>query len=212
MKLIFNFVTTAVLLAVFNTAFATDGRKEAVLDMGKGAFTLTVSANAEGPYDFGKNPGIGKAMDGQFQYKEVMFIGKTDETNTINLMATAQKIDKNKQGKKLSAENMAEDQIKAIGFEGRAGKFNCPQSKIEGSSMACYKMTGDAIFNGKKLPEKYSAILISVSWANDTQGYALIGRAIETNVERYNTDPSYNENLAGRALTDLWKNHKLTKN
>ena len=74
MKLIAKFLAAIALLAGLNNAFAADGRKEVVLDMGKGAFKLTVSVPgfADGPYDFGKNPGIGSKMTGQFQHQEVM--------------------------------------------------------------------------------------------------------------------------------------------
>lgn len=212
MKNITKFFATAVLLAGFNSVFA-DGRKEAVLDMGKGAFTLIVSvpSTADGPYDFGKNPGIGKAMDGDFQIQEVMFGGKLDESRTAAYKATTQKINPNKQGTRLTAENMAKDQIKANGFEGRAIKFDCPPTQVEGATAVCYKMSGDKIFDGVAKPEKYASVMTAVSWANDTLGYTFMGTVAEKNVERFISDPTFTEKSANKALGQLWNFHKVTK-
>jgi hypothetical protein len=215
MKLITNFVTAAVLAAGFNTAFAVDGRKEAVLDMGKGAFSLTVSAPAdtEGPHDFGKNPGIGKKMQGEFQTQEVMFSKKIEKTTSVvNYKATAQKIEPSKNGQKLTAEQMAKDQIKANGFEGRAVKFDCPPGVFDGATSVCYNMSGNPIFNGKSSPEKSAAFLISVSWGNNTQGYTLMGKVIEDNVEKFNSEKAAYEKVAKSATAQLWNNHTLTNN
>lgn len=214
MKQLAKLLVAVALVAGLNTAFAADGRKEAVLDMGKGAFKLTVSVldDRDGPYDFGKNPGIGKEMTGQFQHQEVMFNGKLENTSTVLIYkATAQKIDPNKKGQKLTAEHMAQDQIKANGFEGRATKFDCPPIP-DGTTAVCYKMSGDAIFEGQPLPYKYAAVLISVSWANDTQGYTLMGKALENDVVKFNADPSVTEKNANKALGSLWKYHKVSKN
>jgi hypothetical protein len=215
MKLITKFVAAAVLVGGINNVFADEGRKEAVLDMGKGAFTLTVSvpADLDGPYDFGKNPGIGKAMDGQFQYQEVMFSGDVvNTTATVVYKATSQKIDPNKKGQKLTAEHMAKDQIKANGFQGRAEKINCPPAPIEEATAVCYKMSGDAIFEGKATNDKSAAFLMSVSWKGDTQGYTLMGRSTERNIAKFNSDPSYTEKTASKALSYLWKFHKVNLN
>ena len=214
MKLIAQLFAATALLACLNNAFAADGRKEAVLDMGKGAFTLTVSVpgDVEGPYDFAKNPGFGSKMTGQFQHQEVAYIAKVDDSSFVSYKATAQKISTNKKGQKLTAEHMAQDQIKDNGFKDRAVQINCPPVNFEGATSVCYKMSGDAIFENQPLPYKYAAVLISVSWANDTQGYTFMGKIEERNVEKFNSQQSITEKNASRALTTLWKNHKVTKN
>ena len=213
MKLIAQLFAATALVAGLNNAFA-DGRKEAVLDMGKGGFKLTVSVpeDRDGPYDFAKNPGIGKAMSGQFQTQEVMFGGKLNDTSNVIYQATAQRIDPNKKGQKLTAEHMAQDQIKAEGFKDKAVRFECPPHPLEGAASVCYKMSGDAVFDGKARSEKYASFLISVSWNNDTQGYTLMGTCVEKDVEKFVADPSVAEKRAYNAFGSLWKYHKVTKN
>lgn len=214
MKNIAKLFAAAVLLAGFNSVFA-DGRKEAVLDMGKGAFTLTVSVPAPvgGPYDFGKNPGIGKAMDGQFQYQEVMFGKNISETTaSVFYKVTAKKIDQNKQGDKITPEKMATDQIRANGFEGRAASINCPPMPYDGVKSVCYQMSGDAIFDGKAEARKVAAFLISVSWENNTQGFTFMGKAIEPNVQKFNSEKLVYEKMAKSAAAQLWNNHKIKNN
>ena len=213
------FKTLAMTIAFFmsGAVLAADGRKEAVLDMGKGAFTLTVSVpeDLDGPYDFGKNPGIGKAMNGQFQTQEVMFGANIANTSTaVSYKATSQKIDSNKKGQKLTAEHMAKDQIKAVGFIDRAEKINCPPAPVENSTSACYKMIGQPIFEGVSTPTpfKVASFIMSVSWANDTQGYTLMGTAFENNIEKFNNDPTETVKTASKALSYLWKFHKVLKN
>ena len=207
MKLIVQLFAATALLVGLNHAFAADGRKEVVLDMGKGAFKLTVSVPdfADGPYDFGKNPGIGKEMTGQFQFQEVMFNSAMGESQVAVYKATAQKIDPNKKGKKLTAEHMAQVQIKASGFEGRATKFDCPPIP-DGTTAVCYKMSGDKIFDGKAIENKYAAVLVAVSWDNDTKGYTLMGSITERNIAKFNADPSESVSLASKALSGMWKN------
>jgi hypothetical protein len=213
MRLITNFVTTAALLAIFNTAFAADGRKEVVLDMGKGSFTLTVSVrdDLEGPYDFAKNPSVGGNMKGIFQHQEVMFGGKLDESRHVSLKTTAQKIMPGNSNK-LTAENMAIKQIESVGFNGRAVKFDCPAIPIKPANAVCYKMSGDAVFDGKPRPEKFAVVLVAVSFSNETQGYTLMGQVMEENVSRFIADPALSENSANKALGQLWNRHQVTKN
>ena len=213
MKLITKVFTAAVLVAGSTAAFATDGRKEAVLDMGKGAFKLTVSVkdDLEGPYDFAKNPGAGGNMKGSFQHQEVMFGGKLDASRHVSLKTTAQKIMPGNPNK-LTAENMASKQIESVGFNGRAVKFDCPPIPISPASAVCYKMSGDAVFDGKPRPEKFAIVLVAVSFANETQGYTLMGQVIEENVPRFVADPSLSENSANKALGQLWNRHQVTIN
>ena len=214
MKQLAKSLVAVALVAGLNTAFAADGRKEAVLDMGKGAFKLTVSVldDREGPYDFAKNPGIGKNMSGKtYQTQEVMFNGKLNNTSIVLVyQATAQKIDP-KNSKKLSAEHMAQEEIKAAGFEGRSTQFDCPPAPIDGATAVCYKMSGDVIFEGKSAG-KTARFLMAVSWANDTQGYTLMGSAREMDVAKFNADPAFTEKQAYNAFGSLWKYHKVTKN
>jgi hypothetical protein len=214
MKLITNFFTTALLLAVFNTAFAADGRKEAVLDMGKGAFTLTFSvpSEAEGPYDFGTNPGIGGNMKGDFQHQEVMFRGMIDASSAGFYKATTQKISPNKKGDKLTPDNMAKKQISSHGFKDKAVQINCPSTKIEGANSICYKMSGEPIFDGGPTSFRAAAVVIAVSWANDTQGYTLMGMVTEDNVEKFNSNRSDIEKYASKLLSFVFKNHNVVKN
>lgn len=142
-----------------------------------------------------------------------MFNGKLENTSTVLIyQATAQKIDPNKKGQKLTAEHMARDQIKDAGFEGRATNFECPPAPIDGATAVCYKMSGDSIFNGKARPEKWAIVLVAVSSANDTQGYILMGTAVEKDVTKFNSDPTVTEKNANKALGSLWKYHQVTLN
>ncbi len=194
---------------------AAEGQKEAVLDMGKGAFTLTVFVpnDLDGPYDFGKNPGIGKAMDGDFQTQQVMFNGNLANTSTvIAYQATSQKIDHRKKGQKLTAEHIAKDQMEANGFKEGFDKINCPPAPVENATSACYKMKGTPIFEGKKSSFKAAAFLMAVTWDNDSQGYTLMGTAIEKDVAKFNANPTKTEKNASKALSYIWKFHKVKTN
>ena len=61
-------------------------------------------------------------------------------------------------------------------------------------------------------PEKNISYLMSVSWADDTQGYTLMGTAIEESPDKFQKDPSDTDNSANKALSSIWKFHKITKN
>lgn len=213
MKLMTKFVATTVLVAGFNSAFA-EGQKEAVLDMGKGGFTLTISvpADTEGPYDFGKNPGVGKAMDGQFQYQEVMFRGKIDDSSVGFYKATSQKISPSKTGEKLTPENMAKDQIISHGFKDKTVQINCPPSKIEGANSVCYTMSGEPTFDGKSRKNRAAGVIIAVSWASNTQGYTLMSMVSEKEIEKFESNKVEIEKYARTLLSYLFKYHKVIKN
>ena len=219
MKLSTKLLPAVALLAGLNSAFA-DDRKEATIDLGKGAFKLTVSVPdfADGPYDYAKNPGPRvntNKKDGQgFVYGEVMYNAPLGESGVVVYQADAIRVVTNGHKSTLGAlaESQALSTIKDEGFEGRATKFDCPPVQIEGATAVCYKMSGDKIFDGKTRKNKYAEVLVSVSFANDTMGYTMLGAITEKNVAKFNADPSDAERSANKALSQLWKFHKVSPN
>lgn len=201
-------------LVVAASAMADGGTKTVVLDTGKRGTRLTVSVPdfADGPYDFSKNPGVGKADDGIWNHQTVMFNAALGESGVVVYMATLDRIDPAKTKKRLTTEYLAQARIDASGFSGRATQINCPPAPIEGAKTACYKMSGDSIFDGKALPEKAAQVLAVVSFANDTQGYTLMGTVVERNVAKFNADPATVETRASKSLSFIWKNLQFQAN
>lgn len=201
----------AALAVGINNAFADGGVKAAVLDTGKGGTRLTVSVPdfADGPYDFAKNPGVGKSADSVWNHQEVMFNAALGESGVVVYQATLERIYPAKTSKRLSTESLAKGMIKAAGFEDRAEQINCPPVQIEGAKTACYKMSGNAVFDGEPMKEKFAEVLAVVSFANDTQAYMLKGTVVERNVAKFNADPTETKSLASKALSQIWKNLKV---
>ena len=81
-----------------------------------------------------------------------------------------------------------------------------------GTTAVCYKMSGDKIFDGKAIENKYAAVLVAVSWDNDTKGYTLMGSITERNIAKFNADPAPTEKSANKALSQLWKYHSISIN
>lgn len=214
MKLFAKLFTVAALAVGISHAHAEGGAKQAVLDTGKGGTRLTVSVPdfADGPYDFAKNPGIGKAADAVWNHQEVMFNGASGESSVIVYLATLERIDPTKTKKRFTTEYLAQGTIQKVGFEGRAEQINCPPQRIEGAKAACYKMSGDPIFDGKPLGPKYSIILAVISFANDTQGYTLMSKSVEKNVAKFSANPDDTVRESKGAFVELWKGHKAILN
>lgn len=214
------FKVLAMTVAFFiSGAVLADGRKEATIDLGKGAFKLTVSVPdfLDGPYDTAKNPGprvnINNTDGKGYAYGELMYNSSYGETGVVVLEATATTNFAAKPAYKGAlAESMAKTVIDDSGFGGRAVKFDCPPVPIEGATALCYKMSGDKVFNGKTRENKYAAVLVAVSFANDKHGYTLMGTIVERNVAKFNADPTETEKSANKSLSQLWKFHKVTTN
>ena len=215
MNLIAKLIAIAA-VALSCAAQAAAPRKEVVLDTGKGGIKLTVSVPefADGPYDFGKNPNPKvKNVTKNFMYGEVMYNAAVGESGVAIYQANlARTIVLNKGEQPITAEHLAKEMIKQAGFEGRAVKIDCPPAPIEGATIVCYKMTGDAIFEGKAKDRKYAAVVAAVSFDNDRQGYTLTGTVVERDVTKFNSDTAQFEKLARKGLGDIWKNHQISFN
>lgn len=213
MKLVAKLFAVAALAASI-AAHADGERKEATIDFGKGAFKLIVSVPdfADGPYDFAKNKGprINGDKSQGVMYGEVMFNAAIGESGVVVYQANAVSRSKiNTAAKGEFVETLAQSMIKDRGFEGRAQKIACPPAPMEGAKMACYKMSGDAIFDGKVRKEKSAAVIAAVSFANDTMGYTLMGTVAERDAVKFNADQAKYEKMAKNAVGDLWKNHSI---
>lgn len=214
MKLFAKLFAVAALAVGLNVAHAEGGTKQAVLDTGKGGTRLTVTVPdfADGPFDFAKNNGVGKSADDVWNHQEAMFNAALGESGVVVYKATLDRIDPAKTKKRLTTDYLAQARIDAAGFSGRASQINCPPVQIEGAKTACYKMSGDAIFDGKPMQEKFAEVLAVVSFANDTQGYTLMGTVAERNVAKFNADPAAIETKAGKALSTVWKGLQFQRN
>lgn len=214
MKFFTKLVACAAVVISVNAMAADAGRKEVVLDTGKGGVQLTVSVPdmSNGPYDYGKNPGIGKAVTDAWNHQEVMFNGAISDTGVVVYQASLDKVNRSKTNKLMSAAEIARSEIESHGFKDRAQKITCPEAPIDGASIVCYKMSGDMIFSGKARPEKVASFLVAISFANDTQGYSLMGTVAEHDAAKFNADPASYEKRASKLLGDLYRNHSLKQN
>lgn len=221
MKQLAKLLVAVAFVTGLNNSFAADGRKEATIDLGKGAFKLTVSVPAykgiDGPFDTAKNPGprvnINNKDRNGYAYGEVMYNAPIGETGVIIFEASAKTVFSGKPAYKgVLADSLAKSVINDGGFEGRATPIDCPPAPIEGAYTVCYKMSGDKIFDGKTRENKYAAVLIAVSFDNDKHAYTLMVTLVERNAVKFNTDPNRFEYGATKALKDLWENHVFRKN
>lgn len=215
------FKTLAMTVAFFisGAVLAADGRKEATIDLGKGAFKLTVSVpkTVAGPYDTAKNPGprvnINNKDGNGYAYGEVMFNGNLDESTVVVYEANAKTVFSGKPAYKgVAAESLAKSVIKDVGFEGRATPIDCPPVQIEGSTALCYKMSGNSIFDGKASPVKSASILMAVSFSNDKHAYTIMGTVFERNLSKFEADKTKYENFALDAVGELYQNLSIKKN
>ena len=219
MKLIAKLIASAALVAGMNNTFAQD-RKEATIDLGKGAFKLTVSVpeGVDGPYDFSKNKGprvnINKDTDGKgYAYGEVMYNARIESGGVVSYKASAKAIFSTKPTYKGAlAESLAKSLIKDSGFEGRATKTDCPPAPIENAAIVCYKMSGNAIYEGKVEAEKYARLLVAVSFSDDSMGYAFMGSVIERDFSKFDADPSKAESTAKSLAIDMYRNMHIKRN
>lgn len=217
MKLIAQLFAATALLAGLNNAFAADGRKEATIDLGKGAFKLTVSVpgTTVGPYDTASNPGPRVNVnnkDGKgTAYGEVMFKGKADESSTVIFEArAATNFDAKPIHKGALAGSLAKSVIKDEGFEGRATPIDCPPAPIEGATTVCYKMSGNSIFDGNVRTEKSASILMAVSFSNDKHGFTIMGSIIERDASKFDANKDKYETGALNAVGDMYQ-HLVVK-
>ena len=219
MKLIAKFLAATALLAGLNNAFAADGRKEATIDLGKGAFKLTVSvpAGAAGPYDFSKNPGprvnINNKDGKGYAYGEIMYNAEVESVGTVSFKANAKTVFSGKPAYKgVLADSLAKSAIKDVGFEGRATPIDCPPAPIENASVVCYKMSGNPLFEGKYESDKNARVLVAVSFSNDTMGYLFMGSVIENDAVKFSGNESKAENTAKSLAIDLYRNMRIKLN
>ena len=190
-------------------------RKEAVLDTGKGGLHLVVSVPnfAQGPYDFAKNKGPIVNAFGGLVYGEVMFNAPVGETGVVVYQANIGRRTKVSKGDQpLTAEHLAREMIKQAGFEGRAVKIDSPQVGIAGATVVTYKMSGFAMFEKEDRSKKHAEIVTAVSFANETQGYALMVGVAEKDVAAFDADPEKIEKMARGGFKDMMKNTSVTLN
>lgn len=196
-------------IAFAPVSYAQQARIETPMSTGAGGFTLTISTPlADGPFDTAMNKGPKINTIQGNTYGEVLFKAGTDlsTTSQVIFMATVYRDDKaNERGKPYSAEAIAQDLIKHQGYVGRAVPFNCPKPPFEGSTVVCYKMSGSPIFEGKTV-SRSAVTLAAVSFKNNTQGYALIGKAIDSNAQEFDKNIAAYEKSSNQAVGSMWKN------
>lgn len=218
MKIIVKLITCLVLFsAVSISAFAEDARKEALLDMGKGRFKLLVSVPsfAQGPYDFAKNNGPSVIHGEWLSRGEVMYNAPLSETSVVIYQAAAiQRVKHQKGEAPITAEHLASQMLEGHGFKvARATKIDCPKVPVEGGSIACYKASGYPIFDGQeKKMSKDAMVVVGVSFANNTQGYALMATVAEKNLAAFDKEPDEYVRMAKNGVGNMLKNQQLQLN
>lgn len=218
MKIIVKLIGCLVLFsAVSISAFAEDARKEALIDPGKGCPKLLVSVPsfAQGPYDFAKNKGPVVSRGERLSGGEVMYNAPLSETSVVIYQANVTCRHKYIKGDQpVTAEGLASHMLEEEGFKlARAVKIDCPKVPVEGGSIACYKASGHAVFDGKeKISNKEATVVVGVSFANNTQGYALMTSVIEKNIAAFDKEPESYEKQASRGLGGMYRNSQLDVN
>lgn len=199
------------------SAFAEDARKEALLDTGKGGFKLLMSVPSfgQGPYDFAKNDGVKIKTFPDMVYGEGMYNAPISDTAVVIYQAmVVRRINPKKDVVPVTAEHLASEMLKGHGFKlDRATKIDCPKAPVEGGSIACYKASGYPIFDGQeKKMSKDAMVVVGVSFANNTQGYALMVTVAEKNIAAFDKEPEKYEKRANNGLGDLYRNAKFDIN
>lgn len=197
--------------------FAEDARKEALLDTGKGGFKLLMSVPSfgQGPYDFAKNNGVKIKTFDTVVYGEAMYNAPLSETSVVIYQAMVGRRTKAVKGEvPITAEHLANEMLKTNGFKlDRATKIDCPKVPVEGGSIACYKASGHSIFDGEeKKRDKKAMVVVGVSFANNTQGYALMATVAEKNIAAFDKEPESYEKQASRGLGGMYRNSQLDVN
>ena len=218
MQKITKFIAGFVLFAVVSiSSFAEDARKEALIDPGKGCPKLLVSVPsfAQGPYDFAKNKGPLVIRDERLSGGEVMYNAPLSETSVVIYQANVTCRHKYIKGDKpTTAEALASYMLEGNGFKlARATKIDCPKVPVEGGSIACYKASGHSIFDGEeKKRNKKAMVVVGISFANNTQGYALMATVAEKNIAAFDKEPDEYVRMAKNNVVNVWKSTKLQLN
>ncbi len=218
MKIIVKLINCLVLFsAVSISAFAEDARKEALIDLGKGCPKLLVSVPsfAQGPYDSAKNKGPVVSHGERLSGGEVMYNAPLSETSVVVYQANVACRHKYIKGDQpVTAEGLASQMLEEEGFKlARAAKIDCPKVPVEGGSIACYKASGHAIFDGKeKKSNKEATVVVGVSFANNTQGYVLMASIIEKNIAAFDKEPEEYVRMAKNGAVNVWKHSQLIVN
>lgn len=182
-------------------------RSEATLDTGKGGFSVKISVpKSDGPTDFAGNPGPRISTDNGNTYGEMVFRANAGDTAVALYEVAVFRDDRaNERKKPMTAEVLAKEMIKTLGFTGRAVKSECPEPPFAGVTMACYKMSGfpDLSFDPKNWG--FGISLVAYSFRNNTQGFVFIGNAVEKDKAKYKADPTFVEKKAESKLNSLVK-------
>lgn len=209
----FNAFAMTVAFFISGAVLAADGRKEATMDAGKGAFKLTVSAPdfTDGPYDFSMNKGpVVNDQKGAFVVGETMFTSGFSKTASVFYKA---RIDRSYEVKtedqRITSEKLAKIMIEQEGFKGREVQIQCPPAPMDNAEMTCYKIAGSPIFKGKEHNSKQASVVASVSFRDGTMGYSILGSVVETDANKFLNDQPMYERKAFGAAVELYKNSKI---
>ena len=191
-------------------------RKEAVMDTGENGMRLMVSVPdfVDGPYDFSRNKGpvVTSQPEQNRVVGEVMFTLALGESALVSYQSSVTRLLRLQSGNPgLTAEGLAEGAIRQAGFAGRAIKFECPSSSIEGASTVCYRMSGSKMPEGKAGPEKSAHALFALSFEQGRQGYLLMVTITERDAALFDSNPVRYEKIVWNGLADLLRNHKAER-
>lgn len=217
MKAVAKLVAILGLVAGFTAHAADGGRKEAVLDTGKGGVKLVMSVPgwADGPYDFGKNPGVKVKSVANLIHGEALFNAGVTDSSVVVYQAVVGRRTSVKQGDQpITAEHLANEMLKTNGFTtSRAVKIDSPDAGVDGATVVAYKAGGYSIWDGKEdRRDKAVMIVMAVSPRNQTQGFAIASRVVEKDVGKFDADPTKYEKAAMKAFTDIFQNSNWSVN
>lgn len=211
MKAVAKLVAILGLLMSFAAHAADGARKEAVLDTGKGGVKLVMSVPgwADGPYDFGKNPGVKIKTGANLIHGEALFNAPVSDTGAVIYQAVVgRRISAKAGAQPISAEHLANEMLETYGFTTRrAAKIDSPDVGIDGATVVAYKASGHSILGGKqRTKDKYAMVVMAISWPGDTQGFTIMAIVAEKDVAKFDADPAKYEKAAMKFFADIFKN------
>lgn len=211
MKLFAKLFAVAALAVGLIAAHAEDARKTAVLDTGKGGVKVVMSVPnwADGPYDFGKNPGVKVKTVANLIHGEALFNAGVTDSSVVVYQAVVGRRTSAKQGDQpITADHLANEMLKTNGFTtARAVKIDSPDAGVDGATVVAYKASGYSIWDGKEdRRDKAVMIVMAVSPQNQMQGFAIASRVVEKDVAKFDAEPVKYERAAMKAFADVFKN------
>lgn len=208
MKLFAKLFAVAALTASFATHAADGPRKEAVLE-GKYLRIVASAPDFANPgTDALNNPGVGKGTANGITEQYVEFVAPLAEERTAASYKV--RLTESENGKPVpDAKWHAEYLIKKNGLDpAKAVQIEAPKLPFADATVVAFRAEGVAFDDPKMGKEVVYAVGVSIP--NGKAAYAMSGRVL-TPVSAFDADPKTISKMAGRALSDFFKNTKIDR-